>query len=155
MVDNVDADYRIPIDIRDLTLIFRMLKESNPYTGQLNYIYVCEILHRIAEANKQPGAESFLDFTELSEIEDEFRKAMAYIQKGEIPSQQPSQQTTDGGTTIKMPPESKASITERGEEKGLSKEKTKKSNPKGKSAESIVKKKKESKEDLKVNKFMV
>uniref|UniRef100_A0A914QN86 Protein kinase domain-containing protein n=1 Tax=Panagrolaimus davidi TaxID=227884 RepID=A0A914QN86_9BILA len=135
MVDNTDPDYRIPIDIRDLTLIFKMLKESNPYLGHLNYVYIFEILHRIAEANKQPNcAETYLDYTKLNDIENEFNKAMIKVQSG---GAQPSQHDTTLTTTtiVKQPVEQ---ITEGGRGKKAkvsSKEKTKK-----KSAENTKKK---------------
>uniref|UniRef100_A0A914ZE17 Protein kinase domain-containing protein n=1 Tax=Panagrolaimus superbus TaxID=310955 RepID=A0A914ZE17_9BILA len=152
MVDNIDAEFRIPIDIRDLTLIFKMLKEYNPYSGKLNYIYVCEILHRIAEANKQPDTiESYLDFTKLSNIENEFKKAMIHIQKGGQPSQPTTTVTT---TTVKNPPQQSANEKDKSAKasKGLSREAAKKSDVKGKGkSNENVKKKKGSKEDAKVS----
>uniref|UniRef100_A0AC34FZC7 Uncharacterized protein n=1 Tax=Panagrolaimus sp. ES5 TaxID=591445 RepID=A0AC34FZC7_9BILA len=157
MVDNTDTEFRIPIDIRDLTLIFKMLKESNPYSGKLNYIYVCEILHRIAEANKQPGsAETYLDFTKLSNIENEFKKAMIHIQKGGQPSQPTTTVTT---TTIKNANPDSGAVQKDGsakaaKTKGFSREaatakKKCDAKGKGKSAENSKKKKKELKEDAK------
>uniref|UniRef100_A0A914QKM0 Protein kinase domain-containing protein n=1 Tax=Panagrolaimus davidi TaxID=227884 RepID=A0A914QKM0_9BILA len=136
MVDNTDPEYRIPIDIRDLTLIFKMLKESNPYLGQLNYVYIFGILHRIAEANKQPnGAEIYLDYTKLNDIENEFNKAMIKVQSGGAQPSQPDTTLTTTTTIVKQPVEQ---ITEGGRGKKAkvsSKEKTKK-----KSAENTKKK---------------
>uniref|UniRef100_A0A7E4VM24 Protein kinase domain-containing protein n=1 Tax=Panagrellus redivivus TaxID=6233 RepID=A0A7E4VM24_PANRE len=76
LVDNLDPEYRIPIDIRDLSLIFKMLRDSNPFKGRLNYTYVCEILHRIAEANKQPDWVSYLELERVKDVDALFSKAL-------------------------------------------------------------------------------
>uniref|UniRef100_A0A914QUU4 Uncharacterized protein n=1 Tax=Panagrolaimus davidi TaxID=227884 RepID=A0A914QUU4_9BILA len=114
-----------------------MLKESNPYLGQLNYVYIFEILHRIAEANKQPNcAETYLDYTKLNDIENEFNKAMIKVQSGSAqPSQPDTTLTTTTKTIVKQPAEQTTKGRNGGKTKVSSKEKTKK-----KSAENAKKK---------------